>query len=264
MDERTPEWPLAARFRTFSELAAAPLHAPVVKSRSRNPRLIIKCVLVSDFDFHLPPELIAQHPAAERAASRLLHLRCNAQEFSYERSPDAGFSDTVFSEATFLSQSIEDLHFRDFPGLLRPTDLLVFNDTKVLPARLFGRRSGQKAQPLSPANPASKDFLQGRVEVLLTRRLPGAEETWQALVRPGRKIMPGERLYFFEGEAAEPLLEAEVPETALVVPVQQSLPSLLLSAASRRILDKPRVLQRQSQLDHRVETARVEFLLADS
>ena len=210
MDERTPEWPLAARFRTFSELSAGSSKAPAIKSRSRNPRLIIKCVLVSDFDFHLPPELIAQHPAAERAASRLLHLRCNAQEFSYERSPDAGFSDTVFSEATFLSQSIEDLHFRDFPGLLRPTDLLVFNDTKVLPARLFGRRSGQKAQPLSPANPASKDFLQGRVEVLLTRRLPGPEETWQALVRPGRKIMPGERLYFFEGEAAEPLLEAEV------------------------------------------------------
>ena len=210
MDERTPEWPLAARFRTFSELSAGSSKAPAIKSRSRNPRLIIKCVLVSDFDFHLPPELIAQHPAAERAASRLLHLRCNAQEFSYERSPDAGFSDTVFSEAAFLSQSIEDLHFRDFPGLLRPTDLLVFNDTKVLPARLFGRRSGQKAQPLSPANPASKDFLQGRVEVLLTRRLPGAEESWQALVRPGRKIMPGERLYFFEGEAAEPLLEAEV------------------------------------------------------
>ena len=186
-------------------------------------------MLVSDFDFPLPPELIAQHPAAERAASRLLHLRCNAQEFSYDRAPDAENLDAAL-DATFFSHSIEDLHFRDFPSLLRPTDLLVFNDTKVLPARLFGRRSGQKAQPLSPANPASKDFLQGRVEVLLTRRLPGPEETWQALVRPGRKIMPGERLYFFEeaegtgsgnaalpaagagaaGAKVEPLLQAEV------------------------------------------------------
>ena len=154
-------------------------------------------MLVSDFDFPLPPELIAQHPAAERAASRLLHLRCNAQEFSHDRSPGTESLDSAL-DATFFSHSIEDLHFRDFPSLLRPTDLLVFNDTKVLPARLFGRRSGQKAQPLSPANPASKDFLQGRVEVLLTRRLPGPEETWQALVRPGRKIMPGERLYFLE------------------------------------------------------------------
>ncbi len=201
--------------------------APASKSRSRNPRLIIKCVLVSDFDFHLPPELIAQHPTAERAASRLLHLRCNAQEFSHARSADAGIADVGLAEAgfaeagfaeagfadagfrdssapdaAFFSQSIEDLRFLDFPGLLRPTDLLIFNDTKVLPARLFGRRSGQHAQPLSPANPASKDFLQGRIEVLLTRRLPGPEETWQALVRPGRKIMPGERLYFFEEAGA--------------------------------------------------------------
>jgi len=143
---------------------------------------IIVSVLVSEFDFHLPPELIAQHPPAERAASRMLHLK------------GASLRDTFFSE---------------FPELLRPTDLLVFNDTRVLPARLFGHRSGHKAQPLSPQNPASREFLHGRIEVLLTRRLPGSdagEQLWQALVRPGRKIMPGERLYFGDG----PLLEAEV------------------------------------------------------
>jgi S-adenosylmethionine:tRNA ribosyltransferase-isomerase len=150
-------------------------------------------VLVSDFDFHLPPELIAQFPPAERAASRMLHLKGDT------------LRDTVFSE---------------FPALLRETDLLVFNDTRVLPARLFGHRSGHKAQRLSPQNPASREFLQGRVEVLLTRRLPGEEQVWQALVRPGRKIMPGERLYFGEAEvgyaptdaapAAGALLEAEV------------------------------------------------------
>jgi S-adenosylmethionine:tRNA ribosyltransferase-isomerase len=149
-------------------------------------------VLVSDFDFPLPPELIAQHPPAERAASRLLHMNAGALE------------DRVFSE---------------FPELLRRGDLLVFNDTRVLPARLFGHR----AQRLSPHNPASREFLQGRVEVLLTRKLaPGDEQLWQALVRPGKKIMPGERLYFgpadgvandgapegAEGDAG--LLEAEV------------------------------------------------------
>jgi S-adenosylmethionine:tRNA ribosyltransferase-isomerase len=140
-------------------------------------------VLVSDFDFHLPPELIAQFPPAERAASRMLHLTGD------------GLRDTGFSE---------------FPELLRADDLLVFNDTRVLPARLFGHRSGHRAQPLSPQNPASREFLQGRVEVLLTRRLPAdaGEQLWEALVRPGRKIMPGERLYF--GDSENPLLEAEV------------------------------------------------------
>jgi len=135
---------------------------------------IIIFVLVSDFDFLLPPDLIAQHPPHERASSRMLHLHGDLRE------------DRAFSE---------------FPELLRGSDLVVFNDTRVLPARLFGHRSGSRAQRLSPANPASREFLQGRVEVLLTRRLPGEEQLWQALVRPGKKIMPGERLYF-GGEAA--------------------------------------------------------------
>ena len=138
-------------------------------------------MLVSDFDFPLPPELIAQHPPAQRGASRLLHVWGN---------------------------SLQDCQFADFPNLLRPSDLVVFNDTRVLPARLFGHRRGQHAQPLSEANPAQRDFLQGTVEVLLTRRLPGEEQLWNALVRPGRKIMPGERVYF--GPADAPLLEAEV------------------------------------------------------
>jgi S-adenosylmethionine:tRNA ribosyltransferase-isomerase len=141
-------------------------------------------VLVSDFDFPLPPELIAQHPPAERAAARMLHVQGDS------------LRNTVFSE---------------FPALLRAGDLVVFNDTRVLPARLFGHRSGSRAQRLSPHNPASREFLHGRVEVLLTRRLAGDEQLWQALVRPGRKIMPGERLYFGAAEGdGPPLLEAEV------------------------------------------------------
>jgi S-adenosylmethionine:tRNA ribosyltransferase-isomerase len=136
-------------------------------------------VRVSDFDFHLPEELIAQQPLADRSASRLLHLHRDTEKF-------------------------EDRVFRDFPGLLREGDLLVVNNSRVFPARLFGRRSGLHAQPLSPRNPASRDFLQGKVEVLLTRQL-GPHE-WQALVRPGRKIGVGERITF--GENGQ--LEAEI------------------------------------------------------
>jgi S-adenosylmethionine:tRNA ribosyltransferase-isomerase len=126
-------------------------------------------VLVSDFDFHLPEELIAQEPMADRSASRMLHLKRKTGQF-------------------------EDLRFRDFPFLLRPDDLLVVNNSRVFPARLFGRRSGMRAQQLSPRNPASRDFLHGRVEVLLTRQLGPLE--WQTLVRPGRKIGIGEKISF--------------------------------------------------------------------
>ena len=144
------------------------------------PRLRLRdngCVLVSDFDFHLPDELIARQPLADRAASRMLHL---------------GRSRGL----------LEDRQFRDFPELLRPDDLLVFNNTKVLPARLFGHRSGAHAQKVSEQNPAAKDFLRGKVEVLLTKRLSDEPMVWEALVHPGRKLGVGERLYF-GGEANE-------------------------------------------------------------
>jgi S-adenosylmethionine:tRNA ribosyltransferase-isomerase len=145
-------------------------------------------VLVSEFDYHLPDELIAQQPLPDRAASRMLRL-----------DRDSG--------------QVRDLAFRDFPDLLRAGDLVVFNNTRVFPARLYGTRSGARAQPLSPRNPASREFLQGRIEVLLVQ--PAGEEgsgpdanplIWKALVRPGRKIGLGERLYF--GNHGE--LQAEV------------------------------------------------------
>src|SRR5262245_1406697 len=98
----------------------------------------------------------------------------------------------------------EDRKFFDLPDLLLPDDLLIVNNSRVFPARLFGHRSGSRAQPVSPRNPAARDFLQGKVEVLLTRQL--APFDWQALVRPGRKIGVGERITF--GENCD--LEAEV------------------------------------------------------
>jgi S-adenosylmethionine:tRNA ribosyltransferase-isomerase len=161
----------------------------------------LDAVLVSDFHYELPEELIAQEPLADRAASRLLHVDRSSGQF-------------------------HDRQFRDFPELLRPDDLIVFNNTRVFPARLFARRAGLKAQPVSDQNPAAKDFLRGRIEVLLTQQISlgldahvvessavqgGTEEKyaayeWECLVRPGRKIEVGERLFF--GEHDE--LQAEV------------------------------------------------------
>ncbi len=97
----------------------------------------------------------------------------------------------------------ENRAFRDLPYLLEPGDLLVFNNTKVFPARLLGRRRGVTAQPIGKNNPAVSEYLSAEVELLLTRR--ESDEVWQALVRPGRKIRTGEVLVFGDGE-----LEAEV------------------------------------------------------
>jgi S-adenosylmethionine:tRNA ribosyltransferase-isomerase len=142
-------------------------------------------VLVSDFDFHLPDELIAQDPLAARDASRMLHLERDSGRYS-------------------------DRQFRDFPDLLHPTDLIVFNNTRVFPARLYGRRQGSRAQPVSAQNPAARDFLRGRVEVMLTRQLSTEPNDWECLVRPGRKIGIGERLFFGVQDSVQDELHAEV------------------------------------------------------
>jgi S-adenosylmethionine:tRNA ribosyltransferase-isomerase len=141
-------------------------------------------VLVSDFHFDLPPDRIAQEPLSDRAASRMLHLDRHT--------------------GTWLDRT-----FRDFPNLLREDDLLVLNNTRVFPARLFGRREGVKSQPVSRANPAASDLLQGRIEVLLTRQLSTDPNDWECLVRPGRKVGVGEHL-FFGDDPKHSQLQAEV------------------------------------------------------
>jgi S-adenosylmethionine:tRNA ribosyltransferase-isomerase len=138
-------------------------------------------MLVTDFNYQLPEELIAQEPLPDRADSRLLHL---------DR----------------FSGKVRDLQFRNLPDLLRPDDLLIFNNTQVFPARLLGRRSGQRSQHLSSRNPASRNFLHGQVEVLLTKQVSEQPNDWECLVRPGRKIGVGELLFF----GAQDQLRAEV------------------------------------------------------
>jgi S-adenosylmethionine:tRNA ribosyltransferase-isomerase len=148
-------------------------------------------MLVSDFQYDLPPERIAQEPLADRAGSRLLHLhRPNLNR---------------------LIGSWQERGFREFPDLLRADDLLVLNNTRVFPARLYGHRNGQRAQPRSRQNPAARDFLRGRIEVLLTRQATDDPNEWECLVRPGRKIGIGEKLYF-GGPGTPHELEAEVTE----------------------------------------------------
>jgi S-adenosylmethionine:tRNA ribosyltransferase-isomerase len=135
-------------------------------------------MLLEEFDYKLPPELIAQRPVAPRDASRMMVL---------ERETGAW----------------RDQMFQDLPQFLEPGDLLVFNNTRVFPARLLGRRRGLHSQPLGKRNPAAREFLKGEVELLLTRQESG--DVWEGLVHPGRKVRTGEVLLFGEGE-----LEAEI------------------------------------------------------
>lgn len=128
---------------------------------------------LSELDYRLPPERIARHPLAERDASRMLLL---------DRSTGAW----------------EDSQFRDLPELLRGDELIVVNNARVLPARLFGRRAGVRAEASGRNNPARSEFLQAPIEVLLVRQVNA--DVWEALVRPGRKIPIGERISFGDGE----------------------------------------------------------------
>ncbi|MGE5567955.1 MAG: tRNA preQ1(34) S-adenosylmethionine ribosyltransferase-isomerase QueA [Rhodospirillales bacterium] len=133
---------------------------------------------LSEFDYPLPEDRIAQRPLEDRAASRMLVVDRTARRW-------------------------EDRTFREFPQFLRPGDCLVLNDSKVFPARLFGRRAGVHALPIGKKNPARKEYLKGRVEVFLVRPAADDPKTWLALVHPGRKMRVGERIEFDEGLRAE-------------------------------------------------------------
>ncbi|MBX3454096.1 tRNA preQ1(34) S-adenosylmethionine ribosyltransferase-isomerase QueA [Ferrovibrio sp.] len=118
-------------------------------------------MLVSDFDFELPPELIAERPANPRDAARLLLWPSDGQEHLV----------------------------RHLPDLLRPHDLLVFNDTRVIPARIDGRR---------------ERLPEVAVEALLLK--PLGERLWSAMAKPGRRLKPGDAI-IFQGD-----MRAEVAE----------------------------------------------------
>ena len=115
---------------------------------------------VSDFDYDLPEELIAQRPSDKRDESRLLVVDRKTGKISHR-------------------------HFYDIAEYLRPDDCLVLNDSKVLPARLFGVKAETGA----------------KIEFLLTKRL--GEDTWETMVRPGRRLKTGDRVIFADDFVAE-------------------------------------------------------------
>ncbi len=128
---------------------------------------------LSDFQFELPPGLIAQQPLPQRDASRMLILDRKKQTW-------------------------EDSAFRSLPDLLRGDELIVVNNARVIPARLFGRREGVRSEKPGRNRRTAREFLSSQIEVLLTREI--APQEWEALVRPGRKIRVGERIDFGDGE----------------------------------------------------------------
>jgi S-adenosylmethionine:tRNA ribosyltransferase-isomerase len=133
-------------------------------------------VRLEELDYHLPREQIAQRPLERRDASRLLELHRTTGEW-------------------------EDHLVSEIPARLHGNELVVLNNTRVIPARLFGHRAGVHSQAASRAT--RLQHLTGKVEVFLTRQIDS--HTWEALVRPGRKMQTGERVVFGEGE-----LEAEI------------------------------------------------------
>lgn len=95
----------------------------------------------------------------------------------------------------------EDRTFREFPRFLRLGDCLVLNDSRVFPSRLFGHRAGLHSLPVGKHNPKRWQNLTGEVEVLLVQPVSEDAKTWEALVRPGRKMRVGERVRFGYREA---------------------------------------------------------------
>lgn len=138
---------------------------------------------LADFDYHLPSELIAQYPARRREDARMLVVHRSAGRFL-------------------------DSEFRRLPEFLRREDVVAVNNSRVLAARLLGRRMGIRARTPGKRNPTRREHLTSLIEALLIR--PLADGTWEALVRPGQKVPTGERLFFETTEGKPARLEAEV------------------------------------------------------
>ena len=145
---------------------------------------------LSDFDYELPEELIAQEPLKDRAASRMLVVDRAAGRW-------------------------EDRGFRELPEFLHAGDCLVLNDSKVFPCRLFGRRAGVHALPVGKKNPKRRENLSGTVEVFLLGPVSADAREWDALVRPGRKMRTGERVRFDDSLEAEIVSRGEFGERRL-------------------------------------------------
>src|SRR5882762_4013527 len=157
--------------------------------KRRNSRFFIRladlldclAVRLDQLDYDLPSAQIAQRPLPHRDSSRLLAM---------DRA----------------SGKLGDRMFAELPSLLRGNELIVLNNARVIPARLFGHRLGVFSD--APSHATRHEHLSGTVEVFLARQV--GPDVWEALVRPGRKMKTGERVVFGEGEPEAEIIARRV------------------------------------------------------
>jgi len=155
---------------------------------------------VSSFDFELPRELIAERPAVPRESAKLLHVRVDG---------------------------LGDYHVADLPALLRPDDLLVFNDTRVIPARLKGKRG------------------EAGIEVTLHERIGLA--VWKVFARPAKKLKPSDIIHWAEGFQAEVVEKGEAGEVTLAF--NKSGDDLMLALEAYGEMPLPPYIKREAGAD---------------
>ncbi len=167
---------------------------------------------VSDFDFDLPPEHIAQHPVEPRDIARLLHVPASGE--------------------------LEDLVVKDLPRLLQPGDLLVTNDTRVIPARLTGIR-GDATRAGPP---------QGGAKIEVTLHKPDSPAIWRVFARPAKKLNPRDLIVFAPGFSAVVDSKGEAGEVTLHFNVFG--PALLDALHRHGIMPLPPYIKRGKDGDH--------------
>ncbi len=172
---------------------------------------------VSDFDFDLPAEFIAQHPAEPRDAARLLHVRAGGQ--------------------------LDDLNVSDIPALLEPGDMLVTNDTRVIPARLTGLR-GDATRPGPP---------QGGAKIEVTLHKPDSPAVWRAFARPAKKLKPRDLIVFAPGFSAVVDSKGDAGEVTLHFNIFG--PALLDALHKHGVMPLPPYIKRPKEGDQADDTS---------
>jgi S-adenosylmethionine:tRNA ribosyltransferase-isomerase len=173
----------------------------------------------ADFDFHLPEDRIAQAPAKPRDSARLL----------------------------LVGDGLQDRRVHDLPGILRPGDLMIFNDTKVIPAQLRGKRG------------------EAGIDVTLLRRHAGDARQWQALARPAKKLKAGDQIAFGDlhatvigkQDAGEIALRFDCDESAVMAAIHR-LGSMPLPPYIRKL----RPVAKEDEADYQTVYARHEGAVA--
>jgi S-adenosylmethionine:tRNA ribosyltransferase-isomerase len=166
-------------------------------SRPSRPELQRPVLRLTDFDFDLPPDRIARHPAEPRDAARLLDVN---------------------------AVGLANRHVRDLPELLRPGDVMVVNDTKVIPAQLTAHRG------------------QARIGITLDR--PREDGTWQALARNARRLREGDTLTFEGSTELQATVEARTSDGSVALRFNQDGPALMACLRAAAVLALPPYIER--------------------